>query len=104
MIQIVKEFTVFADKVGEYINNSNYKTKYFIETLKLSKPTFYRKLRENAFTVAELNIIAELLYPQDFYEWKLKQSIKKGREDYKNGNIIDAKEDLKQLRKEFQNQ
>lgn len=104
MIQIVKEFTQFADNINYYLENSNYKTKYFIESLEISKPTFYRKVREKSFSVKELNKIAELIYPQEYYEWKIKQNAIKSREEVKNGNFDTAKNNLTELRNKYQNQ
>lgn len=104
MIQLVKEFTMFADNIGNHIEESNFKTKYFIERLELSKPTFYRKVRESTFTVKELNKIAELLYPQEFYEWKIKENVIKSREEVKNGNFDLARNDIKELRAKYQDQ
>lgn len=104
MIQTVKEFTQFAENINYYIENSNYKTRYFIESLDISKPTFYKKVREKSFSVKELNKIAELIYPQEFYEWKINQNKIKSREEVENGNFDTARNNLKELRNKYQNQ
>ncbi len=104
MIQIVKDFTRFANNIDKYIEKSNYKTKYFIENLDISKPTFYRKIKETSFTVSELNILAELIFAQEYYEWKIKQSIENSREEVLQGKFTTAREDLEGLRKKYQNQ
>jgi len=104
MIQTVKKYEDFAYNVAKLIESSNYKTKYFIESLDLSKPTFYRKMRDNTFTVKELGKIAELLYPQEFYEWKIGHNKEIGLKQYQEGEYVSAKETVAGLRQKLQNQ
>lgn len=104
MIQLVKDFEFYSLRIGELIEKSNYKTKYFIEKLEVSKPTFYRKLKDQTFTVKELVKIAELLYPQEYYEWKLNNNISESKKQYREGKFENARTTIEELRKEYQNQ
>ncbi|KAB1159450.1 hypothetical protein F7018_03825 [Tenacibaculum aiptasiae] len=104
MIQLVKDFELYSLRIGELIEKSNYKTKYFIEKLEVSKPTFYRKLKDQTFTVKELVKIAELLYPQEYYEWKLNNNISESKKQYREGKFENARTTIEELRKEYQNQ
>lgn len=104
MIKLVKDFEMFSLGIGDLIYKSDYKTKYFIEKLNLSKPTFYRKLKENTFTVSELVKITELLFPQEFYQWKVINNIEKSKKEYQEGNIRVARTTIEELREYYQNQ
>lgn len=101
MINIVKEFENYSLNIKDYIEKSNYKTKHFVEVLNLSTATFYRKLNHSSFTVNEIVKLTEILFPKEFYEFELKESIRRGREDYKKGHVVDAKELMQQLKKEY---
>ncbi|CAM1367354.1 hypothetical protein TPENAI_60197 [Tenacibaculum litopenaei] len=81
MIQLIKSFETFVNDVPELVKNSNYKTKYFIQRLHISKPTFYRKLKDNSFTVEELVLLGELLFPEEYYDWQLKNKLKLHNQD-----------------------
>ena len=82
MINIVQKYNSYISDLPKLIKKSYYKTEYFLEHLKVSEATFYRKIRDNAFTTKEVTIITELLYPNEVILKHLKESekdIKEGR-------------------------
>jgi hypothetical protein len=101
MIKIVKKFENYTYNIKDYIDNSNYKTKFFIELLDLSNATFYRKIKEHSFTISEIVKLTEVLFPKEFYDYQLTESIRKGREDYKNGKVTDASQLIEALKEKF---
>ncbi|WP_299667201.1 hypothetical protein [uncultured Polaribacter sp.] len=101
MIQIVEEYTKYVHKIPELISKTDYKASYFIKLLNLKAPTYYRKLRENAFTIDEINILTKALYPKESYKNELLKSIENGRNDFKNGNILTSEEMKTQMREKI---
>ena len=101
MIQLVKEFQNYALNIGKYMKESNYKTKYFIEILGLSKPTFYRKLREHTFTVDEIGKISEVLFPKEAYLFQIQEDLKLAKADIIKGRVVDHDTVMKELKEKY---
>lgn len=97
MIQQVIEYKNILSKLGELIDKSPYKKGYIIEKVGISAPTFYRKLKALTFTPDETLNIIRLITPEDAYLYDLKQSIKRGKQDYKNGNVHDRNEVVEEI-------
>ena len=97
MINIVQEFKKYRNTLPERIQNSDYKTQYFTKLLGLKQPTYYRKLKENSFTIEEIELLTKALYPKE----TLLLESESAEQDYENGNVIEHSELNKQLRKEF---
>ncbi len=95
MIHIVSEYTNYIENIENFIKQSPYKTSYFFEQLGMSKPTFYRKLKEHAFTLTEVTTLTRLLFPKETYKQDLLNSINEAREDIKEGNTMTS-EDMRQ--------
>lgn len=87
MIEQVIEYKNILTRLSDLIDNSPYKKGFIIEKVGITAPTFYRKLKTLSFTPDETLSIIRLLTPEDAYLYDLKQSIKRGKEDYKKGNI-----------------
>ena len=85
MITLVKEYNSYIDSLPKLIENSDYKLDFFVNKLNISKPTMYRKLRENAFTSKEVEILTTLLFPKEVYQNDMLEGIEKGRKDYREG-------------------
>ncbi len=97
MIDIVIKYNSYLDSLPELVKNSYYKAEYFIKNLKVSEATYYRKLRERSFTPKEVEIITELLYPEEV----LLRSLQKGEEDIKAGKVKSHREVMKNLRSQY---
>jgi len=98
MIEIVKKFEDYAFSIKHYMDNSDYKTKFFIKKLELSEPTFYRKLKNKTFTIPEIVTLSQFLFPEEYFKYKLQREIQKSRQEVKEGKISNAKQFLKETR------
>ncbi len=94
MINIVNEFKQYANDIPNKISQSYYKSEFFAKELGLKMPTYYRRLRENNFTIDEISKITEILYPEEFIMMKLQQS----ENDYKEGKTKTSAEVRKLIR------
>ena len=97
MINIVQEFKKYRNTLPERIQNSDYKTQYFTKLLGLKQPTYYRKLKDNSFTIEEIELLTKALYPKE----ALLMELQNAEQDYENGNVVEHKDLDKKLRKEF---
>lgn len=97
MIQIVENYESYLQRLPDIISNSYYKAEYFMSNLGLKHATYYRKLRENNFTVKEVKKITELLYPEEM----LLRSLERGEKDIKEGNVTPHNEVMKKLRAKY---
>lgn len=94
MIKEVISYKNIAKKIPFLIKESDYKTEFFIKKLELKQATFYRKLRENAFTVDEVEKIIILTNPDEI----LQLEFMKAEDDIKNGRLSDHNEVMERLR------
>lgn len=92
MIALVKEYNSYIESLPKLIENSDYKLDFFVNKLNISKPTMYRKLRENAFTSQEVEILTALLFPKEVYKNEMLENIENGRQDYREGRTKTSKE------------
>lgn len=97
MINTVCEFKKYRDSIPNLIQNSDYKTQYFIRLLGLKTPTYYRKLKENSFSIEEIELLTKALFPKEALLMELEDAEK----DYLKGNVIEHKEFTDQLKQEF---
>lgn len=97
MINIVQEFKKYRNTIPDMIQNSDYKTQYFTKLLGLKQPTYYRKLKDNSFTIEEIELLTKALYPKE----TLLMELQNAEQDYENGNVIEHSELDEKLRKEF---
>lgn len=97
MINIVQEFKKYRNTIPDMIQNSDYKTQYFTKLLGLKQPTYYRKLKDNSFTIEEIELLTKALYPKE----TLLMELQNAEQDYENGNVVEHKDLDKKLRKEF---
>ncbi len=101
MLSIVIKYSEYIENIKEYMEESPYKTKYFINSLKLQPATFYRKLRLNTFDTKEIKTLTKLLFPKEAYYEEFKRNFKKSKQDIVAGRVVGAKESQKQAREKF---
>ena len=101
MIQVVKEYNNYIQNLPELINKTDYKASYFIKLLGLKAPTYYRKLRENAFSIDEVNKLTTELYPKEAFLEEIKRDLKISDDDLNNGRVVEHKEVMKQLTEKY---
>ena len=74
------------------ISNSPYKTEYISERANIPLPTFYRKLRQDKFTLDEIIKIVEVIEPEQYEYEMLSAKIKIAEEQFKNGQFINEED------------
>lgn len=88
MITELLETRKIVANFDKTISNSPYKTEYISEKANIPLPTFYRKLRDNKFTLDEVIKIIEIIQPE-LYEYEmLSNKIAIAEEQFKNGQFI----------------
>lgn len=92
MIAELLETRKIVASFDKTIINSPYKTDYISEKANIPLPTFYRKLRENKFTIDEILIIIEIIQPEQYQFEMLNQKIRIAEEQFKNGEFIAHKD------------
>jgi len=102
MIDIVEDYSNYLESLPKLISEADYKSQYFIKNLNLKPATYYRKLRENTFTMVEVMSITKLLFPKEAYKNELLKSIEKGRADYKKGDTMSSEEVRLEMRKKIE--
>jgi hypothetical protein len=83
MIGIVEQYNSYIRNLPILVKESYYKAEYFIKSLNISEATYYRKLRENAFTSQEVTILTDLLFPDEV----LLNHLKKSEDDIREGRV-----------------
>lgn len=97
MDNIVQEYRTYINALPARIKKSSIKTNAIIDKTGISRATFYSKLRNNSFTLNEVEKISQILAVEDYID----AQIAKGKADIKARRTVDAKEALKSLRKQF---
>ncbi|PQJ78336.1 hypothetical protein [Polaribacter porphyrae] len=101
MINIVEQYNNYIQQIPQLINETDYKASHFIKLLGLKPPTYYRKLRENAFSIEEVNILTKALFPKEAYLQELKRDLAISDDDFKNGRVIEHSVVMKQLKEKY---
>ncbi len=97
MDNIVQEYRTFINALPERIKKSSIKTNAIIDKTGIPRATFYNKLKNNSFTLDEVEQISQILAIEDYIDTQ----IAKGKADIKAGRTVNAKEALNSLRKQF---
>lgn len=101
MIQEILTYKNIVNSIDDLMNKSPYKKNYIIEKIGIPGPTFYRKLKALTFTADEMLQIAKILSPEEFYLMELKESIKNGKLDYKEGRFTNHEDAVNEIIKEL---
>ena len=101
MIQVVQEYYKYTQLIPHLISKTDYKSSYFIKLLGLKAPTYYRKLRDNAFTSGEVFTLTKALFPKEAYLEEIKADLKMSREDIKSGRVVEHSKVIESIRKDY---
>ncbi len=101
MIEIVEKYNNYIAQIPQLIHETDYKASYFIKLLDLKPPTYYRKLRDNAFSIEEINLLTKALFPKEAYLQEMKRDLKISDEDFEKGKVVEHKEVMKDLAKKY---
>lgn len=77
----VQNYRLFIDNLPERIKKSAFKTAGIIEKTGIPKASFYHKMKNNRFSLSEVEKISQLLYLEE----QLDQKLAKGLEDLRQG-------------------
>ena len=98
MTEKIIQYQDLIKKLPTLIANSPFKKNYIIKEIGMPQPTFYRKLKNQTFTVSEMMAIAKILEPEKTYLLELKKSIKRGKKEVKEGNYHKHSEVIEELK------
>ncbi len=98
MIQEILEYKNILGSLSALIDKSPYKKGYIIEQTGITAPTFYRKLKSLSFTPDEALNIIRIITPKEAFLHDLKESIKRGKEDYKKGRVHERNEVYEEIK------
>ena len=99
MIQEIYNYKSILNSLERMIEQSPFKKGYIISEIGISAPTFYRKLKSLSFTPDETLRIVRLINAEEANLFDLKQSIKRGKSDFKSGKIYSRKDVEDELNK-----
>jgi len=88
MIQVVSDYKNLLGELPNLISQTDYKASYFIKLLNLKRPTYYRKLKNNSFTVDEVEVLTKALYPREAFLEEIKESVRIAKDQIKNGEVM----------------
>lgn len=103
MIHQVLEYKNILISLNDIIDNSPFKKGYIIKKTGITSPTFYRKLKDLTFTVDEVLKILKVIRPEEVALLELKESLERGRADYKAGRVIDHEDVMQEIRNKIAN-
>lgn len=102
MLDIVFGYQSLLDNIDIFIDNSKFKKEYIIERLKISRATFYNKIKKKSFTVDEMVILSKILFPEEAKVYELKQALKESKADSVAGRVRNHEAVMKDVRKKLQ--
>lgn len=103
MIQEIKKVDFIIENLLDIISKSPFKLEFVIEKSQLSKPTFYRKIKNKSFTTKELMNIAKVLEPNYETTEEIVKSLYNAKSEIEKGKFISHKEVMNSIKKRQQN-
>nr|WP_299073020.1 hypothetical protein [uncultured Allomuricauda sp.] len=101
MLDIVYGYQNLLENIDSYIDGSKFKKEYLIERLGVSRATFYNKVKKKNFTIDEMVILSNILFPEEAKAFEIKEALRASREDSKNGRTRDHKDVMEDVRKKL---
>ncbi len=97
MYKEVSEYRQFVNNLPEKIKKSTFKISGIIAKSGISKASFYKKMKNNTFSLEEVERISRLLYIEE----EIQKEIQKGLEDIKHGRVMTLEESFKELKQKL---
>ncbi len=101
MIKTVQKYNEYVRNIKTYIDKSPYKSSYIVKELGIPTTTFYRKLKENTFTLDEVEKLTRVLFPKEAYYQEIIEGLQKSEQDIIDGRVVDHEEVMKRIRKKL---
>ena len=105
MIAEIEKYIEIQNNIDQILKDSPFKMSYIIEKSGIKKPTFFKKLKEKRFTPEELLTISKTIEPK---QWRnetkeeILESLKRSKEDFKNGKGISGEIVMDRMRKRIE--
>ena len=103
IVQSILEIQNLLLDLDKLISKSDYKTERVIKELGIAPATYYRKLRDKRFDVAELIKIVQLLYPNEFEKYYIQQQLAVAIDEVEQGMTSTTEEVMKEFRAKYLN-
>ena len=101
MLDIVYKYQGLLENIDIYIDDSKFKKDYLIEQLGVSRATFYNKVKKKNFTIDEMVILGNLLFPKEAKAFEIKEALRASREDSKEGRTRNHNDVMGDVRKKL---
>lgn len=101
MLDIVLGYQSLLDNLEVFIDDSKFKKEYIIERLKISRATFYNKIKKKSFTVDEMVVLSKLLFPEDAKVYEIQKSLRASRADSEVGRVKTHQSVMTDVRKKL---
>lgn len=101
MLDIVYKYQSLLENIASYIDDSKFKKEYLIEQLGVSRATFYNKVKKRNFTIDDMVILSNILFPEEAKAFEIKEALRASREDSKKGRIRNHKDVMGDVRKKL---
>lgn len=89
----VQNYRQFLNDLPNKIKKSSFKASGIIKKTGIPKASFYQKLKNNSFSLKEVEMIGQLL----FLEEELDQKLRVGLDDIKKGRVHSSDEVIEEL-------
>lgn len=97
MVKVLQEYRKILSVLPKDIKKSYYKSDYFINALDLKPSTYYRKLKEGAFTLDEVEKLYQILHPEDYIMEKIQES----KRAYERGEYMTSADVRKSIQEKY---
>jgi len=101
MLEIVYGYQNLLENIDAYIDDSKFKKEYLIQQLGVSRATFYNKVKKKNFTIDEMVILSNILFPEEAKAFEIREALRTSREDSKNGRTKNHKDVMEDVRKKL---
>lgn len=98
MIQEVVNYQKVLDRLPVLLEETHFKSKYIIEELGITKPTFYRKLKNGSWTPNEVIQLAKYIEPEQYYRYQFEQEALVAEGELEKGELISNELALKTIK------
>jgi hypothetical protein len=76
MLDIIYKYQGLLENIDSYIDDSKFKKEYLIEQLGVSRATFYNKIKKKNFTIDEMVVLSNILFPEEAKAFEIKEALR----------------------------
>jgi|GEM_PF-1346326 len=102
MLDIIYKYQSLLNNIDGYIDNNKFRIEYLIAQLRISPPSFYKKVKKKNFTVDEMITMRHISFLEEAKAFEIKEALKASREDSKHGRIRNHQNVMIDIRKKLQ--